>query len=75
MHELSALESFRVRILPVLGPLPCMFGQAAAAYVLAMMAGNIKMQPLSIKYVPLMNGSLYKANTFWIGTVTRFITK
>ena len=49
VHELSALEAFRVRILPVLGPLPCMFGQAAAAYVIAMLAGNVPMQPLAVK--------------------------
>lgn len=49
VHELSALEAFRVRILPVLGPLPCMFGQAAAAYVTAMLAGNVPLQPLGVK--------------------------
>ncbi|KAK9894842.1 ubiquitin-protein ligase molybdopterin-converting factor [Cystobasidium minutum MCA 4210] len=49
VHELSALEAFRVRILPVLGPLPCMFGQAAAAYIIAMLAGNVPMQPLAVK--------------------------
>lgn len=49
MHELSALEAFRVRILPVLGPLPCMFGQAAAAYLIAALAGNLDMHPLPVK--------------------------
>lgn len=49
VHELSALEAFRVRILPVLGPLPCMFGQAAAAYVIAMLASNVPIQPLAVK--------------------------
>lgn len=49
VHELSALEAFRVRILPVLGPLPSMFGQAAAAYIIAQLAGNVNMEPLAVK--------------------------
>lgn len=49
VEELSALENFRVRILPVLGPLPCMFGQAAAAYIIAKLAGNVEMEPLAVK--------------------------
>jgi uncharacterized membrane protein len=49
VHELSALEAFRVRILPVLGPIPCMFGQAAASYIIAMLAGNVPLNPLPVK--------------------------
>ena len=49
INELSAFDAFRVRILPVLGPLPCMFGQAIAAYLLANLAGNLDMQPLPVK--------------------------
>lgn len=49
VHELSALDKFRVRILPVLGPLPCMFGQAAAAYIIAKLAGSVEMEPLPVK--------------------------
>lgn len=48
--ELHALEAFRVRILPVLGPLPCMFGQAAAGYIIASLAGNLPLHPLAIKW-------------------------
>ncbi|KAM0747569.1 hypothetical protein T439DRAFT_340658 [Meredithblackwellia eburnea MCA 4105] len=48
VDELSALSNFRVRILPVLGPLPAMFGNAAAAYVLQMIAG-FPVEPLPVK--------------------------
>lgn len=40
VEELAALEDFRVRILPVLGPLPAMFGLAAATYILCDLAGR-----------------------------------
>jgi tRNA A37 threonylcarbamoyladenosine dehydratase len=40
VEELAALEDFRVRILPVLGPLPAMFGLAAATYVICDIAGK-----------------------------------
>ncbi|PKI82388.1 hypothetical protein MVES1_003471 [Malassezia vespertilionis] len=46
--ELAAFEDFRVRILPVLGPLPAMFGLAAATYILCDLAGH-KMEPLNVK--------------------------
>ncbi|OAV93299.1 hypothetical protein PTTG_11767 [Puccinia triticina 1-1 BBBD Race 1] len=46
--ELSALADFRVRILPVLGPLPSMFGQAMAAHAITQLA-NFPTQPLPIK--------------------------
>ncbi|KAI7956465.1 hypothetical protein MJO28_003560 [Puccinia striiformis f. sp. tritici] len=46
--ELSALADFRVRILPVLGPLPSMFGQAMAAHTITQLA-NFPTQPLPIK--------------------------
>lgn len=48
VHELSAFEDFRVRILPVLGPLPAMFGLAAATYVLCDLAAY-KLEPLAFK--------------------------
>ena len=37
--DFAALPKFRVRILPVLGPLPAMFGSAMAAHVLTDLAG------------------------------------
>ncbi|CAH7671609.1 hypothetical protein BY996DRAFT_4573115 [Phakopsora pachyrhizi] len=46
--ELSTLEDFRVRILPVLGPLPAMFGHAMAAYVFTTLT-YFPTQPLPIK--------------------------
>lgn len=48
VEELAALEDFRVRILPVLGPLPAMFGLAAATYLLCDMAGKGQ-EPLPFK--------------------------
>ena len=48
VHELAAFEDFRVRILPVLGPIPAMFGLAAATYILCDVAKH-KLEPLNIK--------------------------
>lgn len=48
VDELAALEDFRVRILPVLGPLPAMFGLAAATFIINEIGGQ-KMEPLAFK--------------------------
>ncbi|KAH0446031.1 hypothetical protein IEQ34_025135 [Dendrobium chrysotoxum] len=48
VDELAALEDFRVRILPVLGPLPAMFGLAAATYVICTISGRT-LEPLPFK--------------------------
>lgn len=48
VRELAAFEDFRVRILPVLGPIPAMFGLAAATYILCDLA-RYKLEPLAIK--------------------------
>ncbi|PWN34044.1 uncharacterized protein FA14DRAFT_148207 [Meira miltonrushii] len=40
VDELAALEDFRVRILPVLGPLPAMFGLAAATFIICEISGR-----------------------------------
>lgn len=48
VEELAALEDFRVRILPVLGPLPAMFGLAAATYLICDIAGR-EQEPLPFK--------------------------
>ncbi|KAE8246339.1 hypothetical protein A4X13_0g5834 [Tilletia indica] len=45
IEELAALEDFRVRVLPVLGPIPAIFGMSVAAYVLCEIAGW-PMEPL-----------------------------
>ncbi len=42
VQELGTMDNFRVRVLPVLGPIPAMFGDAMAAYVLC----SIAQQPL-----------------------------
>lgn len=48
VEELAALEDFRVRILPVLGPLPAMFGLAAATYIICDISGR-QLEPLPFK--------------------------
>ncbi|KAF5313455.1 hypothetical protein D9611_008468 [Ephemerocybe angulata] len=49
VKELNAFDDFRVRILPVLGPLPGIFGLNAASYILCEMAGKPINNPLPIK--------------------------
>ncbi|GMG21951.1 unnamed protein product [Ambrosiozyma monospora] len=39
VDQLSALQNFRVRILPVLGTMPCIFGLALATHILTEVAG------------------------------------
>jgi tRNA threonylcarbamoyladenosine dehydratase len=39
-HERGTMDNFRVRVLPVLGPLPAIFGDTMAAYVLCGIAGQ-----------------------------------
>ncbi|KAF9161048.1 hypothetical protein DFQ27_002695 [Actinomortierella ambigua] len=46
--EYSALPDFRARILPVLGPLPAIFGMAMATYIVCKL-GNWPMDPLPTK--------------------------
>lgn len=40
VKELGAFDDFRVRILPVLGPLPAIFGLHAATYIIEDLAGK-----------------------------------
>ncbi|KAJ6603231.1 hypothetical protein DFH09DRAFT_968476 [Mycena vulgaris] len=49
VKELGVLDDFRVRILPVLGPLPSIFGLHIATYVLCELAGKPIANPLPIK--------------------------
>ncbi|KIJ16407.1 hypothetical protein PAXINDRAFT_168540 [Paxillus involutus ATCC 200175] len=49
VKELGVLNDFRVRILPVLGPLPCLFGLYIATYVICAMAEKPILNPLPIK--------------------------
>ncbi|KAJ3050309.1 hypothetical protein HK097_008719 [Rhizophlyctis rosea] len=49
--EYAALPNFRVRILPVLGTLPALFGNSMASHVVTELAG-FKTEPLPIKLRP-----------------------
>ncbi|KAG6822049.1 hypothetical protein H0H92_015522 [Tricholoma furcatifolium] len=50
VKELGVFDDFRVRILPVLGPLPSIFGLHAATYILCELAGKPILNPLPIKH-------------------------
>ncbi|KAG6852969.1 hypothetical protein C0991_007780 [Blastosporella zonata] len=49
VKELGVFDDFRVRILPVLGPLPSIFGLHVATYILCELAGKPILNPLPIK--------------------------
>ena len=49
VKELGAFDDFRVRILPVLGPLPAIFGLNVASWVLCELAGKPIQNPLPVK--------------------------
>ncbi|KAF8639134.1 hypothetical protein AX17_001624 [Amanita inopinata Kibby_2008] len=49
VKELSTFDDFRVRILPVLGPLPAIFGLNAATYICCELAGKPISNPLPVK--------------------------
>ncbi|KIP10798.1 hypothetical protein PHLGIDRAFT_125305 [Phlebiopsis gigantea 11061_1 CR5-6] len=49
VKELGVFDDFRVRILPVLGPLPSIFGLHIATYILCDLAGKPIINPLPIK--------------------------
>ncbi|KAF8902557.1 ubiquitin-protein ligase molybdopterin-converting factor [Gymnopilus junonius] len=49
VKELGVFDDFRVRILPVLGPLPSIFGLNIATYILCELAGKPISNPLPIK--------------------------
>jgi tRNA A37 threonylcarbamoyladenosine dehydratase len=50
VDELAPLRDFRVRILPVLGPLPAIFGLHIATYVLCELAGCPLERPLPVRH-------------------------
>ncbi|KAH9037426.1 hypothetical protein EDB83DRAFT_2507702 [Lactarius deliciosus] len=50
VDELAPLRDFRVRILPVLGPLPALFGLHIATYVLCELAGRPLERPLPVRH-------------------------
>ncbi|KIJ50617.1 hypothetical protein M422DRAFT_204191 [Sphaerobolus stellatus SS14] len=49
INELGVFDDFRVRILPVIGPLPSIFGLNAASYILCELAGKPILNPLPVK--------------------------
>ncbi|KZP17386.1 hypothetical protein FIBSPDRAFT_793232 [Athelia psychrophila] len=49
VKELGVFDDFRVRVLPVLGPLPAIFGLHIATYILCELAGKPIANPLPIK--------------------------
>ncbi|KAG8735447.1 hypothetical protein FRC12_018070 [Ceratobasidium sp. 428] len=49
VHELGTFDDFRVRILPVLGPLPALFGLHIATYIICDIAGKPLVNPLAVK--------------------------
>jgi tRNA A37 threonylcarbamoyladenosine dehydratase len=50
VDELAPLRDFRVRILPVLGPLPALFGLHIATYVLCELAGRPLERPKPVRH-------------------------
>jgi tRNA threonylcarbamoyladenosine dehydratase len=50
VDELAPLRDFRVRILPVLGPLPAIFGLHIATYVLCEIAGRALERPVPVRH-------------------------
>ena len=60
VKELSAFDDFRVRILPVLGPLPSIFGLNIATYILCELAGKPILNPLATKNRKKLYERLYR---------------
>ncbi|KAG8739305.1 hypothetical protein FRC10_005789 [Ceratobasidium sp. 414] len=56
VHELGTFDDFRVRILPVLGPLPALFGLHIATYIICDIAGKPLSNPLAVRN----RGKLYE---------------
>ncbi|TFY69591.1 hypothetical protein EVG20_g3087 [Dentipellis fragilis] len=50
INELSVFEDFRVRILPVLGPLPALFGLHIATYIICYISGKPLERPLPVRH-------------------------
>ncbi|KAA1471887.1 hypothetical protein DENSPDRAFT_837994 [Dentipellis sp. KUC8613] len=50
VNELSTFEDFRVRILPVLGPLPALFGLHIATYIICDISGKPLERPLPVRH-------------------------
>ncbi len=61
VNELGVFDDFRVRILPVLGPLPAIFGLNIATYVICDLARKPIVNPLPIKNRKKLYEKLYRA--------------
>jgi hypothetical protein len=72
VKDLSAFDDFRVRILPVLGPLPAIFGLNMATYVLQAIAGKPILGPMENKnrkrIYQKLNGDLIEREGKMLGT-------
>ncbi|OCH94639.1 ubiquitin-protein ligase molybdopterin-converting factor, partial [Obba rivulosa] len=60
VKELGVFDDFRVRILPVLGPLPSIFGLHIATYILCELAGKPISNPLPVKGRKKLYERLYR---------------
>jgi len=61
VNELGVFDDFRVRILPVLGPMPAIFGLNMAMVVMCDLARKPIVNPLGIKYRKKVYEKLYRA--------------
>ncbi|KAI8907210.1 molybdopterin-converting factor, partial [Gorgonomyces haynaldii] len=57
--QYAVLPTFRARVLPVLGTLPALFGNAMASYVITELAG-FKTAPIAIKHSRKTHEKIYK---------------
>ncbi|KAG6906592.1 hypothetical protein DXG01_012995 [Tephrocybe rancida] len=76
VKELGVFDDFRVRILPVLGPLPSIFGLHVATYVLCELAGKPILNPLPIKnrkklYERLLRDLLHRESKLTSETINK----
>ncbi|KAI0029305.1 hypothetical protein K488DRAFT_88876 [Vararia minispora EC-137] len=60
IDELAAFDDFRVRILPVLGPLPALFGLHIASYIICELAGKPLERPLPVRHRKKLYERLWK---------------
>ncbi|KZV72538.1 hypothetical protein PENSPDRAFT_750832 [Peniophora sp. CONT] len=60
VDELAAFDDFRVRILPVIGPLPAIFGLHIASYIVCELAGKPLERPLPVRHRKKLYERLWK---------------
>ncbi|KAL6302273.1 ubiquitin-protein ligase molybdopterin-converting factor [Sparassis latifolia] len=60
VRELGVFDDFRVRIIPVIGPLPSIFGLNIATYILCELAGKPITNPLPVKFRKKLYERLYR---------------